>query len=301
MGATATGKTELAVEIARRFPVEIISVDSALIYRGMDIGTAKPEASILAEAPHFLIDIIEPEQQYSAWNFVADATRLIREIMQRGKIPLLVGGTMMYYHALEKGLNSLPEADEFVRARLDEEAARAGWTAMHQKLTQIDPASAEKIKPGDSQRIQRALEVFEISGQTLSVLQQAPAQEFEWKSLKLILNAADRPQLHQRIEQRFNQMLAQGIIDEVKGLKQRSGLNLSLPSMRCVGYRQVWHYLDGLINREEMGHKAVIATRQLAKRQMTWLRKQPQNHAFDCLNYSKDDIFNLLNDVFSGS
>ncbi len=298
MGATATGKTDLAVDITKRFPVEIISVDSALIYRGMDIGTAKPDADVLADAPHFLIDIIEPEQQYSAWNFVTDSTHLVRQIIRRGNIPLLVGGTMMYYHALENGLNSLPEADQLIRARLDAQASRAGWTAMHEKLASIDPSSAEKIKPGDSQRIQRALEVFEISGQPLSKLQQKPLRAFEWTVLKLILNAQDRAQLHLRIEQRFRQMLAQGIIAEVEGLRQRSGLNLSLPSMRCVGYRQVWQYLDGSMNREQMVHKAIVATRQLAKRQITWLRKQPQNYAFDCLDYRKDAIFKLLGEVF---
>ncbi len=301
MGATATGKTDLAVEIAQRFPVEIISVDSALIYRGMDIGTAKPDAGVLAEAPHFLIDIIEPEQQYSAWNFVTEATHLIRQIVRRGNIPLLVGGTMMYYHALENGLNKLPQADALIRARLDAEAGRTGWAAMHEKLASIDPGSAGRIKPGDSQRIQRALEVYEISGQPMSVLQQKPVQGFQWDALKLILNAQDRAQLHRRVEQRFMQMLEQGIIAEVEGLKQRSGLNLALPSMRCVGYRQVWQFLDGSLNREQMIHKAIVATRQLAKRQLTWLRKQPQSHAFDCLDYRKDAIFKLLDEVFPGA
>jgi tRNA dimethylallyltransferase len=208
---------------------------------------------------------------------------------------------MMYYHALEKGLNKLPEADELIRARLDAEAGKIGWAAMHEKLSCIDPASAGKIKPGDSQRIQRALEVFEISGKPLSVLQKKPAQGLEWDALKLILNVRDRARLHQRIEQRFNQMLEQGIIAEVEGLRQRSGLNLSLPSMRCVGYRQVWQFLDGSLSREQMIHQAIVATRQLAKRQLTWLRKQPQSHAFDCLDYSKDAIFKLLDGVSTGA
>ncbi|TDJ29512.1 MAG: tRNA (adenosine(37)-N6)-dimethylallyltransferase MiaA [Gammaproteobacteria bacterium] len=301
MGATATGKTELAVSIAKRFPVEIISVDSALIYRGMNIGTAKPDADVLAQAPHFLIDIIEPEQQYSVWKFVSDATILIRQIMQRGNIPLLVGGTMMYFHALENGLNNLPKADEIIRARLNTEADKVGWGTMHDKLAIIDPASAKKIEPGDSQRIQRALEVFEISGQPLSELQRKPTQKFAWNAFKLILNALDRAQLHSRIAWRFNQMLEQGIIAEVESLRYRSKLNLSLPSMRCVGYRQVWHYLDGTIDREEMIQKAIVATRQLAKRQITWLRKQPQSHAFDCLDYRKDAIFALLDEAFPGT
>ncbi len=301
MGATATGKTGLAVDIAQRFPVEIISVDSALIYRGMDIGTAKPDAKQLASAPHFLIDIIEPEQQYSVWNFVNDATHLIRQIIRRGNIPLLVGGTMMYYHALENGLNKLPEADHFIRARLYAEAGKIGWAAMHEKLSSIDPSAAGRIKTGDSQRIQRALEVFEITGEPLSVLQDKSAQRLEWEAFRLILNVKDRAKLHERIEQRFNQMLEYGIIAEVEGLRQRSGLNLSLPSMRCVGYRQVWQYLDGSLSHEQMIHKSIVATRQLAKRQMTWLRKQAQSYAFDCLDYRKDAIFKLLDEVFPGA
>ena len=300
MGATATGKTELAVEIAQRFPVELISVDSALIYRGMDIGTAKPDAQLLARAPHFLIDIIEPDQSYSAWDFVNNARGLITEINQRGNIPLLVGGTMMYYHALEQGLNRLPEADEAVRANLDAEANRIGWNAMHERLTQIDPVTAARIKPGDTQRIQRALEVFEISGQTLSTLQADKAEGYQGDMLKIILQAEDRARLHARIEKRFKTMLEQGFIDEVVGLRNRGNLNLSMPSMRCVGYRQVWQYLDGDFDQKEMTEKAIAATRQLAKRQITWLRKQPKINAFDCLNYQKGAIFNRLSESFSG-
>jgi len=300
MGATATGKTELAVEIAQRFPVELISVDSALIYRGMDIGTAKPDAQLLARAPHFLIDIIEPDQSYSAWDFVNNARGLITEINQRGNIPLLVGGTMMYYHALEQGLNRLPEADEAVRANLDAEANRIGWNAMHERLTQIDPVTAARIKPGDTQRIQRALEVFEISGQTLSTLQADKAEGYQGDMLKIILQAEDRARLHARIEKRFKTMLEQGFIDEVVGLRNRGNLNLSMPSMRCVGYRQVWQYLDGDFDQKEMTEKAIAATRQLAKRQITWLRKQPKINAFDCLNYQKGAIFNRLSESFPG-
>ena len=300
MGATATGKTELSVEIARRFPVEIISVDSALIYRGMDIGTAKPTADILAVAPHHLIDIIDPVDQYSAWQFVEDANRLIDQITTAGKIPLLVGGTMMYYHTLENGLNKLPVSDARIRLKLNQQATEIGWSAMHEKLARIDPASAARIKPGDSQRIQRALEVFEISGLPLSSLQQREVTVTKPESLKIILNADDRGLLHKRIEQRFMEMLEQGFVDEVSGLKQRSDLNLSLPSMRCVGYRQVWEFLEGNLNRDEMIYKAVVATRQLAKRQMTWLRKQPQDYSFDCLAYREDAIFESINKAFPG-
>ena len=298
MGATATGKTELAVEIAKRFPVELISVDSALIYRSMELGTAKPDTKLLAVAPHFLIDIIEPTQSYSAWDFVNDARRLIAEISQRGNIPLLVGGTMMYYHALEHGLNQLPEADETIRTKLDAEAKSIGWASMHEKLARIDPQTASRVKPGDTQRIQRALEVFEISGQTLSILQADKPEGYQGGMLKIILQAEDRTLLHARIEKRFKAMLEQGFIEEVVGLRNRGDLNLSMPSMRCVGYRQVWQYLDGDFDQGQMSEKAIAATRQLAKRQITWLRKQPQNNAFDCLNYQKDAIFKLINKSF---
>ncbi|MCZ6667383.1 MAG: tRNA (adenosine(37)-N6)-dimethylallyltransferase MiaA [Gammaproteobacteria bacterium] len=301
MGATATGKTDLAVEIAKRFPVELISVDSALIYRGMDIGTAKPAAGALAITPHHLIDIIDPAERYSAWHFVEDANRLIDEISARGKIPLLVGGTMMYYHALEHGLNQLPVADTSVRASLNQQATQIGWQAMHAKLARIDPVSASRINPGDSQRIQRALEVFEISGLPLSSLQQHVSTGLKPETLKIILNAHDRAGLHARIDLRFMEMIEKGLIDEVRLLKNRSDLDLSLPSMRCVGYRQVWQFLDGSLSRDEMTYKAIVATRQLAKRQMTWLRKQPQEHAFDCLDYRKEAIFESINNVFSGA
>jgi len=300
MGATATGKTELAVEIAQRFPVELISVDSALIYQQMDIGTAKPDAETRSVAPHFLINIIDPAQNYSAWDFVNDAKNLIKEINQRGNIPLLVGGTMMYYHALEQGLNELPEADNAVRSKIDYEAQTVGWAEMHRKLAEVDPQTASRIKPNDSQRIQRALEVYDISGKPLSVLQAAERQLYQGDILKIVLSADDRTSLHTRIERRFHDMLAEGFIDEVKGLRNRGDLNLSMPSMRCVGYRQAWQYLDGEFDKSEMIDKAVAATRQLAKRQLTWLRKQSQKNTFDCLNYRKDAIFKLLNESFRG-
>jgi len=299
MGATATGKTDLAVEIAKHFPVELISVDSALIYRHMNIGTAKPDAKILSETPHFLIDIIDPAENYSAWDFVQDASQLIRQITERGNIPLLVGGTMMYYHALEHGLNELPQADPAMRAKLNDEAGKIGWEAMHEKLAAIDPVSANRIKVSDSQRIQRALEVFYISGQSLSDLQNRASKGADLEVTRIILNAEDRSHLHRRIAQRFEAMIDNGFIDEVADLKKRGDLNLEMPSMRCVGYRQIWQYLDGSTTREEMIHKAVVATRQLAKRQMTWLRKQPQNLAFDCLNFRSETIFEVLNKEYA--
>ncbi len=299
MGATATGKTELAIEIAERFPVELISVDSALIYRDMNIGTAKPDADLLKKAPHFLIDIIDPAENYSAWDFVTQVTQLIKDISRRGNIPLLVGGTMMYYHALEAGLNRLPQADEAIRSRLEAEANEIGWPAMHRRLTDSDPKTAIRVKPGDRQRIQRALEVFEIAGVPLSELQAETTLGYQGQKLKIVLQAEDRTLLHARIEDRFHAMLKQGFIDEVTLLRDRGDLDLSMPSMRCVGYRQVWQYLDGDVSRDEMTEKAIAATRQLAKRQITWLRKQPQNCAFNCLNYQKDAIFRLLSGSFS--
>lgn len=299
MGATATGKTELAIEIAKRFPVELISVDSALIYREMDIGTAKPDALTLTRFPHYLVDIIDPSERFSAWDFVRQATELIERISARGHVPLLVGGTMMYFNALENGLNRLPQADIEIRRRLEREAAESGWAGLHARLAEIDPITAGRIKPGDSQRIQRALEVHEISGSPISELQASESRGFAGNVVKILLQANDRALLHARIEQRFYRMLEQGFIDEVASLKARGDLSAALPSMRCVGYRQVWQFLDGDANREEMISKAIAATRQLAKRQMTWLRKQPQNNAFDCLNYRKDAIFKLLNRSFS--
>jgi len=298
MGATATGKTELALEISRHFDVEIVSVDSALIYRGMDIGTAKPEPEILQSVPHHLVDIIDPAEAFSVWDFVQRSRELVEEICRRGRIPLLVGGTMMYFHAFEHGLNRLPEANETLRQRLDLEAKETGWQAMHDRLAEVDPISASRIRSTDSQRIQRALEVYQISGEPLSRLQQQKTTGYAGRMEKIILAANDRAGLHQRIESRFLSMLEQGFIDEVKNLRARGDLDLSLPSMRCVGYRQLWQFLAGELSHQEMIDKGIAATRQLAKRQITWLRKQPQENAFDCLNYSKDAIFRVLNDAF---
>ncbi|MBT8433963.1 MAG: tRNA (adenosine(37)-N6)-dimethylallyltransferase MiaA [Gammaproteobacteria bacterium] len=300
MGATATGKTDLALEIGRHFPVEIISVDSALIYRGMDIGTAKPERQVLDSVPHHLVDIVDPAEPYSVWDFIQQSRQLVNEISARGRIPLLVGGTMMYCHAFERGLNRLPEADVTIRQRLNHEAQQIGWQAMHDRLVEVDPVSANRIRPTDTQRIQRALEVYELSGESLSGLQQNASVGFDGKIEKIILAANDRAKLHQRIHTRFQRMLEQGFVEEVTRLKARDDLNLSLPSMRCVGYRQIWQYLDGELTHSQMIEKGVVATRQLAKRQITWLRKQDDEKAFDCLNYRKGAIFRLVEAAFSG-
>jgi len=299
MGATATGKTDLALEISQRFEVEIISVDSALIYRGMNIGTAKPDPEILASVPHHLVDIIDPAAPFSVWDFVQQSRQLVGEINARGRIPLLVGGTMMYCHAFEQGLNRLPEANATLRQKLDTEAKQVGWQAMHDKLAEIDPQTASRIRPTDSQRIQRALEVYQLAGEPLSRLHQQESAGYPGRIEKIILAVNDRAGLHQRIETRFLNMLECGFIEEVENLKTRADLNLSLPSMRCVGYRQLWQFLDGEFSRQEMIDKGVAATRQLAKRQLTWLRKQPQENAFDCLNYRKGDIFDLVKAAFT--
>jgi tRNA dimethylallyltransferase len=299
MGATATGKTDLALEISQRFDVEIISVDSALIYQGMNIGTAKPEPEILESVPHHLVDIIDPAEPFSVWDFVQQSRRLVDEISARGRIPLLVGGTMMYCNAFERGLNRLPEANQALRQRLDQEAQQTGWQAMHDKLAEVDPLTASRIRPTDAQRIQRALEVYQLAGVPLSQLHQQESTAYPGQIEKIILAANDRAELHQRIEARFLGMLEQGFVEEVEGLKARADLNLSLPSMRCVGYRQLWQFLDGELSRQEMIDKAIAATRQLAKRQLTWLRKQPRENAFDCLNYSKDAIFNQVKAAFT--
>jgi len=297
MGATTTGKTELALEIAERFAVEIVSVDSAQVYRGLDIGTAKPSAEILRAVPHHLVDIVDPSDSFSAWNFVQQCRELVRDISRRGRTPLLAGGTMMYFHAFENGLNRLPEADPVLRRRLDREALESGWPAMHARLAEVDADSAGRIKPTDSQRIQRALEVYQISGEPLSSLQRREPVGYRGPIEKIILAAENRAVLHQRIEARFLEMLGQGFVDEVEGLKKRRDLDLSLPSMRAVGYRQIWQYLDGEFSHTEMIDKAVAATRQLAKRQLTWLRRQPPEKAVDCLNYRKDDIFRRVDAV----
>jgi len=285
MGPTASGKTALTVALAQQLPVEVISVDSALVYREMDIGTAKPDATTLKQAPHFLIDLISPLQAYSAAQFRTDALALMQEITQRGKVPLLVGGTMLYFNALQSGLNQLPQADAALRAKLDEQAANIGWKAMHQILQQLDPVTAERLQASDTQRIQRALEVFYLTGQAMSRLHQQEAKSaLPYRLLKFALVPSERSVLHQRIAVRFEQMLAQGLVQEVQDLLQRyPGLNPSLPSMRCVGYRQTLQYLAGEFNLDELLNRGIYATRQLAKRQLTWLRGMQDCVNLDCL------------------
>lgn len=282
MGPTASGKTDLAVECVRQLPCEIISVDSALVYKHMDIGTAKPEDNVLREAPHRLIDIIEPTEAYSAANFRNDALREMNQISTMGKIPVLVGGTMLYFKALQEGLSELPAADENVRQAIEQEAQEKGWSEVHKRLKSVDPQSAERIHPNDPQRIQRALEVYEISGKTMTEFWQVQqAQRLPFDVIKIALVPQDREYLRQRIAQRFHLMLEQGFVNEVKVLKARGDLNVDMPSMRCVGYRQVWEYLEGKLEHDEMVEKAITATRQLAKRQMTWLRKEEMCNFFD--------------------
>lgn len=273
MGPTAAGKTALAVAAHERLGCELISVDSALVYRGMDIGTAKPDAALQARAPHRLIDLREPWQPYSAADFAADANEAIDDILRQGRTPLLVGGTMLYFRALTEGLSSLPEADAAVRERLEGEAAAQGWPAMHRRLASVDPEAAARITANDSQRIQRALEVYELSGRPLSALQTGGEGGRAARYLKLIVAPTDRKLLHQRIAGRFGQMLQEGFLDEVRRLRQDPRIQPGLPAMRAVGYRQAWQYLDGELAAEAWEQSAIAATRQLAKRQLTWLRK----------------------------
>ncbi|SCZ11923.1 tRNA (adenosine(37)-N6)-dimethylallyltransferase MiaA [Pseudomonas sp. NFACC37-1] len=295
MGPTAAGKTDLAIELAKVLPCELISVDSALVYRGMDIGTAKPSKELLAEFPHRLIDILDPAEAYSAADFRRDALQAMAEITARGKIPLLVGGTMLYYKALVDGLADMPAADPEVRAQIEEEAARLGWQALHEQLAVIDPESAARIHPNDPQRLSRALEVYRASGQSMTALRQRQSaqsteaaasglQQLPYTVANLAIAPANRQVLHRRIEQRFTLMLEQGFIDEVVALRERSDLHAGLPSIRAVGYRQVWDYLDGKLTSAEMQERGIIATRQLAKRQFTWLRSWTDLHWLDSLD-----------------
>ena len=288
-GPTASGKTAAALAIARHWPVEIISVDSALVYRGMDIGTAKPDADELAAVPHHLIDIRDPLHAYSAAEFVHDARRLIEEISARGHLPLLVGGTMLYFKALFDGLDDMPPADPAVRAVLALEAAEKGWPALHAELARVDPLTAARLAPNDSQRISRALEVFRVSGQPLSFFHQRIASKTIAVSADgmsgttlISLEPADRAWLHERIARRFDAMLASGFVDEVRTLRARGDLTADLPAMRCVGYRQAWEALDGTSPMGELRDKGIFATRQLAKRQITWLRAMPQRRVVAC-------------------
>jgi tRNA dimethylallyltransferase len=285
LGPTASGKTAAALALARQLPIEIISIDSALVYRGMDIGTAKPSAAERAEVPHHLIDIIDPVQAYSAAQFLDDTLRLIGEIRARQRVPLLVGGTMMYYRALTQGLNTMPGADPEVRAALEAQAAEQGWPALHARLAEVDPLTAARLAPNDAQRIQRALEVWMVSGQALSSLhaQARPAAGLPpYRFVPVALEPSDRAVLHERIAQRFDLMLAHGLLDEVAQLRARGDLHPGLPSIRCVGYRQVWEYLDGTVDLATARDKGISATRQLCKRQLTWLRSLPERVIVDC-------------------
>ena len=284
MGPTASGKTAVAMELTRRFPVELISVDSAQVFRDMDIGTAKPDAATLREFPHHLINLINPEEAYSAARFCADALRVMAEITARGKIPLLVGGTMLYFKALLEGLSDLPQACPKTRMDIDSQADAHGWPAVHMELARVDPQTAARLHPTDSQRVQRALEVFRLSGRPMSALlaegrNQTPPYDF----LSIGLLPSDRSVLHARIAERFDAMLKTGLEDEVTLLRQKYRLSLDLPSMRCVGYRQVWEVQDGIAPRAEMSDRGIYATRQLAKRQITWLTNTLKPENLDCL------------------
>ncbi len=291
MGPTASGKTELAVRLVEALPLAIVSVDSAMVYRGMDIGTAKPGPEILAGAPHRLIDIREPEDTYSAGDFVRDARREMAAIRAEGRVPLLVGGTMLYFRALIRGMAELPAADSAVRRAIDAQAREEGWPALHARLTEVDPAAAARIAPNDSQRIQRALEVWRVSGKPLSAWQAEGRRAASAPYLRFALVPEPRPVLHRRIQRRLQGMLDAGFVDEVVRLRQRPALDERSPAMRAVGYRQIWAHLDGHTTLEDAVHKAIAATRQLAKRQVTWLRTEP---GLSCHNPLEADVFDAI-------
>ncbi|KAE9527801.1 tRNA (adenosine(37)-N6)-dimethylallyltransferase MiaA [Testudinibacter aquarius] len=302
MGPTASGKTDLAIQLRQQLPLDVISVDSALIYRGMDIGTAKPTPQELARAPHRLIDIKDPAESYSAADFRHDALREMQQITQQGKIPLLVGGTMLYYKALLEGLSPLPAADDKVRSEIEQIAKQQGWAYLHQQLQQIDPVAAARIHPNDPQRINRALEVYYISGKSMTELTETAGEKLPYQILQFAIAPQDRAVLHQRIEQRFHNMIAQGFEQEVQKLYQRQDLHLDLPSIRCVGYRQMWEYLCGDYDQKEMIYRGICATRQLAKRQITWLRGwKSEIHWLDSLNIlqAKQKIIRILQETSS--
>ena len=282
LGPTASGKTALALNLAQQQPIEIISVDSALVYRGMDIGTAKPSAAEQAICPHHLIDIIDPTESYSAAQFAKDAESLIHAIHSRGRLPVLVGGTMLYVKALLEPLTPLPESNAEIRAQIDQEAHELGWPALHAQLATIDPTTAARLEPNDAQRINRALEIYRISGKPMSQWLSEDTREhaLSFQPILTALIPEPRAVLHERINQRFIQMLDHGFINEVQALRQRGDLHLGLPSMRCVGYRQAWEYLDGAYDDDELIARGQAATRQLAKRQMTWIRGMPEIQVF---------------------
>ncbi len=294
IGPTASGKTGLAMKLMAHFPIELISVDSALIYKDMDIGTAKPTADELEKAPHRLINFLDPSESYSAADFRKDALREMAEITAKGKIPVLVGGTMLYYRALENGLAVLPEADPKIRKKLSAEATKKGWDFLHQRLVEVDPVAGKRIHPNDKQRIQRALEVYELSGKPLTELhKEAQLDALPYRLIKIAL-IPEREWIRDLAEKRFEIMMEQGFLDEVKALYAREDLHADLPAIRCVGYRQAWQYLDGKLDADEMKERAVIATRQLAKRQMTWMRSEPNIIKFDAKNYSLDDVVDSI-------
>lgn len=284
MGPTASGKTAVSLALTLRFPMEIVSVDSAQVFRDMDIGTAKPDRATLEQFPHHLIDLISPEESYSAARFRADALRVMAEITARGRIPLLAGGTMLYFKALRDGLSDLPQADAELRRAIDEEARQRGWPALHAELAKLDPNTAARLKPTDAQRIQRALEVVRLTDAPLAEsLARKTDAATPFRLVQLALLPSDRATLHARIAQRFDAMLADGLVEEVVALRRKYRLDAALPSMRCVGYRQAWEYLEGGSDRAELREKGIAATRQLAKRQLTWLRSWPDVATFDCL------------------
>jgi tRNA dimethylallyltransferase len=288
LGPTASGKTAVALDLAERFPAEIVSVDSAQVYRGMDVGTAKPDAAARARVPHHLVDIIEPTESYSAGRFREDALRLAGEIHARGRVPIFAGGTMLYFRALGRGLADLPRADPQLRARIEQQASREGWPALHAQLQEVDPATAARLDPTDPQRIQRALEVWHLTGVPLSQLQERDApQPLPFESLRIALEPSERAVLHERIATRFKAMLAAGLVDELAALRRRHALDASLPSMRTVGYRQAWDTLEGVAPAATLTQRGIAATRQLAKRQLTWLRSMREGaeavEPYDCL------------------
>ena len=283
MGPTASGKTDVALELARVLPCEIVSVDSALVYKGMNIGTAKPDRATLDAIPHHLIDLIEPHESYSAARFRDDALAVMREIVERDRIPLLVGGTMLYFKALTEGLNELPEADPMIRLVIDTMAEEGGWAAVYEKLREVDPETAARLDPNDTQRIQRALEIFYITGKTMEELLQKPRfVYFPYKAIKIALVPRDRAMLHDRIEARFQKMVSDGLVEELEKLRDEYALDPTLPSMRSVGYRQALQFLNGELSRADLLNQGVAATRQLAKRQLTWLRSMLDVTVFDC-------------------
>ena len=290
MGPTGAGKSDVALQLVERLPLEIVSVDSAMVFRGMDIGTAKPAPAVLAEVPHHLVDLLDPAERYSAGRFVADAERVMADIHRRGRVPLLVGGTMLYFRALLSGLAELPPADPEVRRRLDERAAAEGWPALHAELARLDPAAAARIQPADRQRIQRALEVISLTGEPISTRQREDLRGAEAvHGLSLVLSPGPREVLVERIDARFRRMMELGLLEEVRRLHSRGDLDATLPSIRAVGYRQLWEHLEGRCSLAEAVDRAIVATRRLAKRQLTWLRSEPGAEWLDALDMRVSD------------